>query len=140
MVGRYVALTDATCRPAPVQERLPLLVGGGGERRTLRIAATYADVWHTWADCEEFVRKSAVLDEHCAAVGRDPTEIRRATGTFIEEVRDVPSVLAPYQEGGVDEFVLLDHRARPASETRQIVEAALASSRSTTLGRAGLKA
>lgn len=139
LAGRYVALTDATCRPAPIQGRLPLLVGGGGERRTLRIAAMYADVWHTWAECKEFVRKSAVLDEHCAVVGRDPTEIRRATGTFIEEVRDVPSVLAPYREAGVDEFVLLDHRARPAAETRQIVEAALGSSRSTGPGGAGLQ-
>jgi len=138
LTGRYVALADAPCRPAPVQERLPLLVGGGGERRTLRIAATYADVWHTWAGCEEFVRKSAVLDEHCAAIGRDPTEIRRATGTFIEEVRHVPSVLAPYREAGVDEFVLLDHRARPATETLQIVDAALASSPSDTPGGAGL--
>lgn len=139
LVGRYVALTDAPCRPAPVQERLPLLVGGGGERRTLRIAARYADVWHTWAECDEFVRKSRVLDEHCAVIGRDPTEIRRVTGTFIEEVRHVPSVLAPYREAGVDEFVLLDHRARPATETLHIVEAALESSCSATPGEAGLQ-
>jgi alkanesulfonate monooxygenase SsuD/methylene tetrahydromethanopterin reductase-like flavin-dependent oxidoreductase (luciferase family) len=58
----------------------PLLVGGGGERRTMRTAAASADVWHTWASPEEFTRKCAILDTHCDAVGRDPVSIRRATG------------------------------------------------------------
>ncbi len=58
----------------------PLLVGGGGERRTMRTAAATADVWHTWASPEEFTRKCATLEAHCDAVGRDPASIRRATG------------------------------------------------------------
>ncbi|MGV0634625.1 LLM class F420-dependent oxidoreductase [Mycolicibacillus trivialis] len=60
--------------PPPVR-RLPVLIGGGGERKTLRMVAEYADIWHSFADAGTHRRKVAVLDEHCAAVGRDPAEI-----------------------------------------------------------------
>ena len=62
----------------PPRRTLPLLVAGGGEQRTLRIVAQHADIWHTFADGEEFARKSAVLDEHCAHIGRTPAEIERS--------------------------------------------------------------
>jgi alkanesulfonate monooxygenase SsuD/methylene tetrahydromethanopterin reductase-like flavin-dependent oxidoreductase (luciferase family) len=78
--GATYRLLDAPCDPKPVQARLPLLVGGGGEQLTMRVAARYADVWHTWADPLSFVRKHAVLDRHCLGVGRDPADIARATG------------------------------------------------------------
>jgi alkanesulfonate monooxygenase SsuD/methylene tetrahydromethanopterin reductase-like flavin-dependent oxidoreductase (luciferase family) len=80
VAGAAYRLTDAPCDPKPLQSRLPLLVGGGGERRTLAVAARHADVWHTWADPASFRHKNIVLDRHCEAVGRDPGGIARATG------------------------------------------------------------
>lgn len=86
--GHHFALTDARCDPRPVQERLPVWVGGGGEKRTLRIVAEHADGWNVpFVTPEEFTRKRAVLAEHCAAAGRDPSEIRCAVnvGLAIDE-------------------------------------------------------
>jgi probable F420-dependent oxidoreductase len=62
----------------PPHRPIPLLVAGSGERRTLRLVAQHADVWHTFADGEDFVRKSRVLDRYCAEIGRDPDEIERS--------------------------------------------------------------
>ena len=60
----------AASNPLPTRE-IPVLIGGGGERKTLRIVAEHADVWHSFGDLETLTRKSAILDEHGAAVGRD---------------------------------------------------------------------
>ncbi len=60
----------AAGNPAPTRH-VPILVGGGGERKTLRIVAEHADIWHSFSDVETLRRKSAILDEHGAAVGRD---------------------------------------------------------------------
>ena len=71
--------------PAPTRD-IPILIGGGGEKKTLRYVAEYADVWHVFADHETLVRKSKILDEHCATVGRDPGEIERSTALTGEPV------------------------------------------------------
>lgn len=77
--GRHFRLDDAYLEPKPVQEHLPLVIGGGGERRTLRIVAEHADVWNTLAgDLEGYRRKTDALAAHCADVGRDPAAIRRS--------------------------------------------------------------
>jgi alkanesulfonate monooxygenase SsuD/methylene tetrahydromethanopterin reductase-like flavin-dependent oxidoreductase (luciferase family) len=77
--GRYFTLTEARNEPRPVQAHLPIWIGGGGEKRTLKIAARYADGWNVpFIAPEEFARKNAILDEHCATVGRDPKQIKRA--------------------------------------------------------------
>ena len=77
--GQHFTLTDARCEPKPVQTKLPLWVGGGGEQRTLKIAATYADAWNVpFVSPQTFAHKRAVLHRHCAAIGRDPAEIRCA--------------------------------------------------------------
>ena len=87
--GEHVTLTGARCEPKPVQARLPIWVGGGGERVTLRIVAEHADGWNIpFVSPEEWARKSAVLDEHCAAVGRDPGDVTRTVNVgmaFTEE-------------------------------------------------------
>jgi probable F420-dependent oxidoreductase len=62
----------------PPTRPMPILVGGGGERRTLRVVAEHASIWHTFADGEEFAHKSAVLDRYCTEIGRNPTEIERS--------------------------------------------------------------
>jgi alkanesulfonate monooxygenase SsuD/methylene tetrahydromethanopterin reductase-like flavin-dependent oxidoreductase (luciferase family) len=76
--GTHYRLTGAICEPKPVA-RLPILIGAGGEKRSLRLVAEHADIWNcpTRGDVDEFLRKSRILDEHCTAVGRDPLEIAR---------------------------------------------------------------
>jgi F420-dependent oxidoreductase-like protein len=59
--------------------RIPIMVGGGGEKKTLRLVAQYADACNVFGSPEGIARKFAILDEHCAAVGRDPREIERST-------------------------------------------------------------
>ncbi len=77
--GKHYRLTDAVCEPKPVQHRLPILIGGGGERKTLRTVARYADYWHGHGSPEVIAHKVAVLRAHCADVGRDPAEITPLT-------------------------------------------------------------
>jgi F420-dependent oxidoreductase-like protein len=73
--GRTVSIEAATCYPRPLQERIPILVGGSGERRTLRLVARHADACNLFGDPETVRRKVAVLREHCAAEGRDPAAV-----------------------------------------------------------------
>ena len=84
--------------PAPTRE-IPILVGGGGERKTLRYTAEHADIWHAFGSLETLRHKSAVLDRHCADVGRDPARIERSTA-----VRRPPEDVA---EGLLDAGVTL---------------------------------
>jgi alkanesulfonate monooxygenase SsuD/methylene tetrahydromethanopterin reductase-like flavin-dependent oxidoreductase (luciferase family)/predicted kinase len=72
--GRYVHLPETTCYPRPVGD-LPILVGGGGERRTLRIVAEQADGCNVPSDLKTLPRKIEVLRRHCAEVGRDPAAV-----------------------------------------------------------------
>ena len=77
--GKYYQLSDAPLDPKPVQQPHPeLMIGGGGERVTLRIVAKHADHWNVWGGPKVMARKGAILNEHCAAVGRDPKTIRRS--------------------------------------------------------------
>jgi len=55
-----------------------VLIGGGGEQKTLRLVAKHADIWHTYGPPETLVRKSAILAAHCAEIGRDPAEIEHS--------------------------------------------------------------
>ncbi|MFC4374001.1 LLM class F420-dependent oxidoreductase [Nocardia halotolerans] len=63
--------------PAPVRD-IPILIGGGGERKTLRLVAEYADIWHSFADLSTLAHKNKVLAEHAAAVGTDESRIERS--------------------------------------------------------------
>ena len=77
--GKYYALDDAPHDPKPVQKPHPeLMVGGGGEKVTLKIAAKHADHWNTWGGPRILGAKNAILDAHCATVGRDPKKILRS--------------------------------------------------------------
>jgi F420-dependent oxidoreductase-like protein len=73
--GRTLTVSEAICYPRPLQERVPILVGGGGERRTLRLVARHADACNLFGDTANVRHKLAVLHEHCAAEGRDPAAI-----------------------------------------------------------------
>jgi alkanesulfonate monooxygenase SsuD/methylene tetrahydromethanopterin reductase-like flavin-dependent oxidoreductase (luciferase family) len=74
--------------PQPIQERLPLLVGGGGEKVTLKLVAKYADANNIGGGLERVKQKEAILLRHCEAVGRDPSEIERTTGLGTVIIRD----------------------------------------------------
>ncbi len=77
--GEWFNLTSARNEPRPVQAKLPIWIGGGGEKRTLSIAAKYADGWNVpFIAPETFTHKRGVLHEHCERVGRDNAEIRCA--------------------------------------------------------------
>jgi probable F420-dependent oxidoreductase len=85
--SRIAALGDSLPRirsrlgrlnPAPTRP-IPILVGGGGERKTLRLAAEYANIWHGFGDIDTLTRKNRILDEWCAELGRDPGAIERST-------------------------------------------------------------
>ncbi|HEX6233826.1 MAG TPA: LLM class F420-dependent oxidoreductase [Jiangellaceae bacterium] len=70
----------ARLNPPPTRD-IPILIGGGGERKTLRLTAQYANTWHGFGDAETLIHKNAVLDRWCAEIGRDPSEIERSTST-----------------------------------------------------------
>jgi alkanesulfonate monooxygenase SsuD/methylene tetrahydromethanopterin reductase-like flavin-dependent oxidoreductase (luciferase family) len=97
--GRYYQLKGAICEPKPVQRpRPPIMIGAAGEKLSLRVVAVHADIWNcpTRGDVEEFRRKSAVLDEHCAAIGRDPSEIRRSVQVLVgagQQAQNLPRIV-----------------------------------------------
>jgi F420-dependent oxidoreductase-like protein len=77
--GRYYTLSDAPLQPKPLQTPHPeLMIGGGGEKVTLRTVARHADHWNVWGGPKVLAHKGGILDEHCAAAGRDPKAIRRS--------------------------------------------------------------
>ncbi len=73
--GRAIQVPEAMCYPRPLQERIPLLVGGSGERTTLRLAARYADACNLFGEAPTIARKVEVLRRHCAEVDRDPAAV-----------------------------------------------------------------
>jgi F420-dependent oxidoreductase-like protein len=85
--GRYYRIDRALNRPRPIQAGGPkIMVGGGGEKRTLKAAARFADITNWFGTLEEAAAKLAVLDRHCEAIGRDPAEITRTIAVPIVPV------------------------------------------------------
>lgn len=142
--GEHYRLTDAPLEPKPVGP-LPLLIGGGGEQRTLRIAARYAEEWNVWSDPERFAQKSAVLDQRCDEVGRDPSTIRRSTQAllflsddqeFLARMRghdigrpaivgdsaEVTDIVGRFRDAGVDELIVPDFTLRTGEQRREVLE------------------
>jgi len=86
----------------PPEHDIPILIGGGGPKVTLRLVAQYGDAWHSFGDAATFRAKDAILREHCAKVGRDPDEIERTWGA-----RDMgPAELDAVVEAGVQHLIL----------------------------------
>ena len=90
--------------PAPTR-KIPVLIGGGGEKKTLRYTATHADVWHFWWG-DEWARKNEILNDWCAKVGRDATTIRRSVGVDIDKVDDLDALFADLAAASIDEVTL----------------------------------
>ena len=111
--GRFWTLTQARCYPKPVQSHIPIVIGGQGERKMLRLVAAHADEWNFPAlgrGPKEFRHKMSVLDDHCAAVGRDPHEIRRSVQMFITPsdpagTKEVLGQLGEYEAAGAEHIV-----------------------------------
>ncbi|GLZ54464.1 LLM class flavin-dependent oxidoreductase [Actinomycetospora sp. NBRC 106378] len=131
--GRHYAVTDAPHVPAA--DRIPLLIGASGERRMLGVVARWADEWNTWSTPEVFAHKSAVLDEHCERIGRDPGEIRRSTqalflidGTAPESrspvvagsAAQIVDTIGRWREAGLDELIVPTNRGDVA-EGRELL-------------------
>jgi probable F420-dependent oxidoreductase len=85
--------------PPPLRERIPILIGGGGVKRTLKLVARHASIWHAFGSPDVFREKSAILDEHCAAEGRDPAAIERSWNGAKGE-------WDAFREAGVTHFII----------------------------------
>jgi probable F420-dependent oxidoreductase len=92
----------AKLNPGPAGP-LPLLIGGGGEKVTLRLVAEHADAWNTFGPPESYAHKSAVLDRWCEELGRDPSEIERTVGIGGNEVEAVDA----YLEAGATHLIIM---------------------------------
>lgn len=119
--GTWFRVDGARAEPAPLQARLPLLIGGSGERRTLPLVARVADAWNGEGEPGVFARKSALLDELCRAEGREPAAVRRTVGLPPPLIRDdrleaVIELTARLVRHGLD-----SEAARAASEGSPLV-------------------
>lgn len=85
--GEHYRVTEALNEPKPVQERLPILIGGKGDRM-LRLVARQADEWNLWSLPAAFAERAAVLDRACERIERDPAEIRRSTQALVRVTDD----------------------------------------------------
>lgn len=106
--GQWFTAAGARNDPPPVQSRLPLAIGGSGEKRTLRFVAEYADIWNAdQDDPESFRRRNEILDEHCRVVGRAPASIERTAGLPAPCIR-------PTRSEAVEALTaILEHQAMP---------------------------
>ena len=143
--GKFYNLQDAPLVPKPVQDKLPLLVGGGGEKVTLKIVAKYADEWNVWGDVDLLKHKMAILDGYCEEIGRDPREIQRSAvallflsddsdfiksikergsgqATIAGNVAEVKEIVAAYEEAGVDELIVPDFTLGPPDRKIKILD------------------
>lgn len=106
--GRHYRLRNARCEPKPLQRpRPPVVIGGKGERRTLRITARFADEWNfPGGEPDELRHKVEVLHAHCADLGRDPKEIGISVHLFVTDApRETAERGAAYLEAGADHLV-----------------------------------
>jgi F420-dependent oxidoreductase-like protein len=91
--GKHYQLAETICQPQPIR-RPPILIGGGGEKKTLRMVAQYADVWNsTDYELDVVAHKLDVLQRHCDTVGRDFAQIQKTVGLFINPFDDVDEYL-----------------------------------------------
>ena len=129
--GVHYQLDGAPCEPKPLQQPLPLMIGGGGEQRTLRTVARFADQWNIWGRPDDLRHKIDILERHCADVGRDPDEIHKTAtgllvitetdahadkirenvghrGGFVGTIDQLRDIVADYAAAGVGELIVPD--------------------------------
>ena len=103
--------------PAPVRNPIPILIGGGGEKVTLRLTAQHADMWNGFGPPENFKRKNGILDDWCREVGRDPAAIERTVNLNAGDMGNLEAFVeagathlilplgAPFELSGVEQLV-----------------------------------
>ena len=133
-LGTRVSAPETMCYPRPLQEKVPIIVGGGGEKRTLRLAAQFADGANVMGDLPTVERKAKVLREHCRAVGRDPESV---------DLSHLSTVLVAADDRELDAMVdrLRPRRTDPAQFARRVNGATVADhvGRFRHLAEAGVK-
>ena len=143
--GEHYTVLDAPLDPKPIQTKIPLMIGGGGRKRTLRTAAIHADEWNYWGMPEDIAELCAVLDAHCDDVGRDPSEIQRSAcalmfiaeseeklerfrdqdfgrATIVGTPTDVVDIVGDYAEAGLDELIVPDFTFGPLERKKESMD------------------
>ena len=143
--GDHYTILDAPLDPKPVQTKIPLMIGGGGRKRTLRTAAIHADEWNYWGMPSDIAELCQVLDAHCDDVGRDPAEIERSACALmfiadneekLERFRDtdfgrativgtppeVIDIVGEYSEVGLDELIVPDFTFGPLERKKESMD------------------
>jgi len=136
--GTHYQLVETICRPRPVQQPRPrILIGGSGERKTLRLVAQYADACNLFATgLDEIRHKLEVLERHCADVGRDPAEITKTILGGGDPVGDPDGFLAnmdQYAQLGIDLVEIVPMVPDPVALVSQLAETVVP--RLTEIGR-----
>jgi len=110
--GRFWTLKDALCYPKPVNGHIPIVIGGSGPKKTLRVIAKHADEWNAPAATpDQYTELNKILLEHCDAIGRDPAEIKRSVQLFLmptneQQMNGLPDEISALEEVGVQHAVL----------------------------------
>ena len=137
--GQYYRLREVLSRPGPIQRPRPPLVLGAHRPKMLRIVAEYGDGWNSFGTVEEMRERNQVLDEQCAAIGRDPSEIRRGLYGWAALMPSDPwesldafhDMVGRYREAGVDEFIIDQPRPEQLNILERIATDAIPSLRAT---------
>jgi len=124
--GKYYQLKDARCEPKPVQKPFPpYVIGGSGEQLTLRVVAQYANIWNfVGGSIDTFRHKNKVLEEHCAAVGRDPNTIERSIQVMVNynNLSETSDSIRPYIAEGATHIILNLRAPYPESIVHRLAE------------------
>jgi F420-dependent oxidoreductase-like protein len=104
--GRHYRVQGVLNNPKPVRGRIPVLIGGGGEKRTLRLVAQYGDACNLFGGPDDVRHKLDVLERHCADVGRDPAEITKTILYTVRDPMEAAEKIAAYTAIGVDGVVV----------------------------------
>jgi len=143
--GEHYTVVDAPLDPKPIQTKIPLMIGGGGRKRTLRTAALHADEWNYWGMPEDIAELCAVLDAHCDDVERDSTEIQRSAcalmfiaeseeklerfrdqdfgrATIVGTPTEVVDIVGDYAEAGLDELIVPDFTFGPLDRKKESMD------------------
>ena len=125
--GTHYRLAETVCTPQPIRPGgPPILIGGSGERKTLRLVATYADACNLFGfDAELMKHKIEVLDRHCADVGRDPAEVRRtalAGGDPFDDLYGFLGRMEEYAALGIDQVWLMPPAEDPVGYVSRLCD------------------
>jgi len=104
--GRHYRIREVLNNPKPVRGRIPVLIGGGGEKRTLRLVARYGDACNLFGGPDDVRHKLDVLERHCADVGRDPAEITKTVLLTVGDPGKAADKIPAYTAVGVDGVVI----------------------------------